>query len=392
MSSAAAKPNPRPSADSRPPQLVEPSEFFQVGEEEPGLRVYLQYDLWRALDQYAVRDTSRELAALLVGLVAEGPDGDTLLIEDAIEVGLGEAKERFSSRSWQHARRVARTRYPDRVILGWYHTHPGLGLDLSSEERDVHGAIFPEHWQILYVVDPVSRDRNFYRKIEGKLQPAQGFRIFGKESSVAAQAAQAERAPASPPPVKNEENLRERYLERTLEKIIRLQRRPAVRPIDVLILMLLVVNLAFLAFRPAPVAKVDGSAFKEGQQKMTTQLSAIANRMDKLEQHLKALQILDEQLSLSPSPTASAAPTSEPTAEVVAPSATPSPVSSATPAGEVKSYVVKSGDTLSLICEQFYKTSSPKAMHAVAAYNKIRGESIIVGQTLKIPAREDLKL
>src|SRR5690606_11973518 len=117
------------------------------------------------------------------GQIQETGNGNCIVVEDAIEIGVGDEKEpRFSPRVWQHARRVARTRYAGKVIVGWYHTHPGTGLDLSQEEREVHRTFFPEAWQVMYVVDPVSRDRNFYRAQEqGRLSGVRGFRIFGKE-------------------------------------------------------------------------------------------------------------------------------------------------------------------------------------------------------------------
>ena len=361
----------------------EPPDFFEVGSEEPGLRIYLRYDLFRALDEYAVRDTSRELAALLVGQVQEGGQGgNCIVVEDAIEVGVADEREgRFSPRVWQHARRVARTRYANKVIVGWYHTHPGTGLDLSQEEREVHKSFFPEAWQVMYVVDPVSRDRNFYRSQESRLSGVRGFRIFGKET-----AAIKERESAPPPaqptnPTRAEEPLRERYLERSLEKIMRGQRRPPVRPIDLVIIGLLVANLLATLLRSQPVAKVDLSPVTGPVGRVAAQVSALSKRLELLEQHLKDLQVLDDQIS-QPNPDASATPGVSGTPEVgLAP---------AEGSKEIREHLVKEGDTLSLIAEKYYGPSGSSLVGALAKYNKLRGNEIFPGDTLKIPARDRL--
>lgn len=361
----------------------EPPDFFEVGSEEPGLRIYLRYDLFRALDEYAVRDTSRELAALLVGQVQEGGQGgNCIVVEDAIEIGVADEREgRFSPRVWQHARRVARTRYANKVIVGWYHTHPGTGLDLSQEEREVHKSFFPEAWQVMYVVDPVSRDRNFYRCQENRLSGVRGFRIFGKET-----AAIKERESAPPPsqpanPARAEEPLRERYLERSLEKILRGQRRPPVRPVDLLIIGLLVANLLATLLRSAPVAKVDLTPLTGPIGRVAAQVSSLSKRLELLEQHLKDLQVLDEQIS-QPAPDPNATPNAGGTPEVgLAP---------AEGSKEIREHLVKEGDTLSLIAEKYYGPSGPSLVGALAKYNKLRGNEIFPGDTLKIPARDRL--
>jgi proteasome lid subunit RPN8/RPN11 len=353
----------------------EPPDFFEVGSEEQGLRIYLRYDLFRALDEYAMRDTSRELAALLVGQVDESAGQACLVVEDAIEIGVGDEREgRFSPRVWQHARRVARTRYANKVIVGWYHTHPGTGLDLSAEEREVHKGFFPEAWQVMYVVDPVTRDRNFYRNQEGRLGGVRGFRIFGKEA-VALRDKPAAPAPAAPAPqARPEEALRERYLERSLEKIIRSLRRPPVRPVDLLIVVLLLANLLATLLRPTPgAAKVDLSPVVTSVDKMAAKVNHLGGKLQKLERHLAELQVLDEQL----------------TQATPAPAGTPAPEASAVPQLGLKEHLVKEGDTLSIISEQYYNSSAHSA--ALAKYNKLKNGEIFPGDRLKIPPKEALQ-
>ncbi len=385
-------------ATARAPEpLLEPTEFFQVGKEETGLRIYLRYDLFRALDEFAVRDTSREQAGLLVGQVQEGAEG-FIVVEDAIEIGVDDgASGRFSSRSWQHARRVARSRYQDKVILGWFHTHPGTGLELSSEEREVHTTFFPEKWQVVYVVDPVSRDRNFYNPGDGgKLTAARGFRIYGKESPVGLPAGSQERSnPPAAPPKPPDDHLRERYLERSLEKIQRSLRRPPVRPVDYAILALLVVNLLWTTFRPMPPVQVDNREITANQQKMLDQVTALSDRIVKLEQHLAALQVLDEELAINPTPKA---PDTQPVPLLPPPAQQQeTPAAPAPPAPEgrmVKLHKVKDGDTLSIITEKYYGSSASKYVTALATFNKLKPPNfdIFPGDVLKVPSKESLKL
>jgi proteasome lid subunit RPN8/RPN11 len=360
--------------------VLEPANYFQVGQDEPGLAVYLRHDLFRALDEYAVRDTSRELSALLVGQVGAGLEGEFLMVEDAIEIPASEKSNgRLTTLDWQQASKVAKAKHQDKIVVGWYHTHPGTGSELTSEERELHANFFPEAWQVLYVVDPVTRDRAFHRSLESKLCSTRGFRVYGRD----ALSQSAERNPKSELPEKESvsDSSRERYVERTLEKLVRQTRRPAVRPIELVLVVLLLANLIAPFLRPSPTAKVDLTALRADQSKVSSQVGAqikvIGSRIDKLEQHLAALRILDEQLASTPAAT----PSSEP-------SASASPVADEPKIKEIK---VEPGQTLAGLTYKEYGSSDKKIVSSLAHYNDLRSLDIKAGQTLKFPPKESLK-
>ena len=108
----------------------------------------------------------------------------------------------------------------------------------------------------------------------------------------------------------------------------------------------------------------------------------IGSRIDKLEQHLAALRILDEQLAASPPPSP-AAPAASAT-----PESTPSPVAEEAKVKEIK---VESGMTLAGITQKHYGASDKKIVSSLAHYNDLKSLEIKAGQTLKIPAKEALK-
>ncbi|MBI3926797.1 MAG: LysM peptidoglycan-binding domain-containing protein [Armatimonadetes bacterium] len=376
--SSAAQP-----VEARSVEVLEPTEFFQVGKESPGLRIYLRYELFRALDDFAVRDTSTEQAGLLVGQVQQGEEGTFLLVEDALEIGVDDAGGgRFTPRSWQHARRIAGTRYPRKSVVGWFHTHPGSGLELSAEEVEVHDNYFPEAWQIVYVVDPVQKDRNFHRREEGKLLSSAGFRIYGKESpaSMSSHPAVA-RKPSAP-----DDHLKERYLERSLDKIQRMLRRPPMQAKDYVIAVLLLLNMLVLLFRPAPPARVDQTEVLKAQAELGQKMDLMQTRLDSLERHLAALDMIDQELALAPAD----APSETAPAGDLEP---PPPVFTDRSGNMVRLHKVKQGDTLSTISEKYYQSSAPRLVSALGRFNRLTGPGyeIFPGETVKIPPRKNLK-
>ncbi len=59
------------------------------------------------------------------------------------------------------AREVAAT-YPGQRIVGWYHSHPGVGIFLSAHDLYLQSAFFSQSWQVGYVFDPLQAQGGFF--------------------------------------------------------------------------------------------------------------------------------------------------------------------------------------------------------------------------------------
>jgi proteasome lid subunit RPN8/RPN11 len=58
--------------------------------------------------------------------------------------------------------KVAIARRPDRRLLGWFHSHPGLGVWMSRTDRSTQRRTFGVDWQVGLVVDPWSGAFRFH--------------------------------------------------------------------------------------------------------------------------------------------------------------------------------------------------------------------------------------
>jgi hypothetical protein len=70
-------------------------------------------------------------------------------------------------------------KHPRRLMLGWYHTHPRMGVFLSGYDTWLHQHFFPESWQVALVIEPHSTTCGFFiRTADGTLDPQRyyGFR------------------------------------------------------------------------------------------------------------------------------------------------------------------------------------------------------------------------
>ena len=53
-------------------------------------------------------------------------------------------------------------RYTKKGVVGWYHTHPRMGVFLSGYDTWLHNHFFPQPWQVALVVEPHSCVGGFF--------------------------------------------------------------------------------------------------------------------------------------------------------------------------------------------------------------------------------------
>jgi proteasome lid subunit RPN8/RPN11 len=75
----------------------------------------------------------------------------------------------FTHDTWAALHREAETRFPDDLVLGWHHTHPGFGIFLSPHDLFIHRHFFREPWQVALVVDPRRCEFGFFQWRAGQV-------------------------------------------------------------------------------------------------------------------------------------------------------------------------------------------------------------------------------
>jgi proteasome lid subunit RPN8/RPN11 len=70
-------------------------------------------------------------------------------------------------------------RFEGDKIVGWFHTHPRMGVFLSHYDTFLHHNFFPEPWQVALVVEPFSSVAGFFiRQTDGVFDPTRYFGFY----------------------------------------------------------------------------------------------------------------------------------------------------------------------------------------------------------------------
>jgi proteasome lid subunit RPN8/RPN11 len=102
-----------------------------------------------------------EICGVFVGQVDEAEDNATVHVQAIIQGDEAEQKRiqvTFKQKTWNRIYEILEQDYPDLLIVGWYHTHPGFGVEFSDMDVFVHKNFFPSPTQIALVTDPLSND------------------------------------------------------------------------------------------------------------------------------------------------------------------------------------------------------------------------------------------
>ena len=115
---------------------------------------------------------NREICGVLVGNLCWDDDA-YLLIDTRIEgkFAIHQAGSvTFTSETWNYIHSELSEKYPDKKIVGWYHTHPGFGIFLSNMDFFIHENFFGIKWQPAYVFDPQAETEGFFFWNENNLE------------------------------------------------------------------------------------------------------------------------------------------------------------------------------------------------------------------------------
>lgn len=144
-------------------------------------RVYIHVDALQAIIEHVRGDDRNEVGGVLLGTFYLSRGKRVTDVRDALpapQTRGGHAHVTFGHDSWaaiheQVDRRGAGT------IVGWYHSHPGFGVFLSSQDVFIQENFFDDDGHVALVIDPLKHKTGLFtwqeRRGKKGVHPARGF-------------------------------------------------------------------------------------------------------------------------------------------------------------------------------------------------------------------------
>jgi proteasome lid subunit RPN8/RPN11 len=131
--------------------------------------------------KHARSSMTAEVCGILIGAEVDGVTRIEACIagENAAQGG---AHVTFTQNTWEHIYKIKDSKFPDRVIVGWYHSHPGFGIFLSEYDIFIHEHFFGAPFQVAWVFDPHSDDEGCFGWVEKNVKPLGRISVLRNES------------------------------------------------------------------------------------------------------------------------------------------------------------------------------------------------------------------
>jgi proteasome lid subunit RPN8/RPN11 len=125
------------------------------------------------LHDYLVADIGREHGGVFVGQPFYDAEQDRYFVMihrsiPALETEGSPVHLQFVPETWADISGIIEDNYPDMVVVGWYHSHPGLDVFMSSTDRATQRAFFNHPWSLAVVVDPFTHKTGWFSGAECK--------------------------------------------------------------------------------------------------------------------------------------------------------------------------------------------------------------------------------
>jgi proteasome lid subunit RPN8/RPN11 len=154
----------------------------------PVVSVFMTQTAYSRICVHSISDMKNEVGGILVGQwCVDENNQQFIVIEHALPARYtrqGSVYLTFTQDSLVDIHDQIDTNYKGQKIVGWYHTHPSMGVFLSHYDTWLHSHFFSEPWQVALVVEPVKATAGFFiRQKNSLLDPTRYFGFYELDGS-----------------------------------------------------------------------------------------------------------------------------------------------------------------------------------------------------------------
>lgn len=162
------------------------------------LRVAIERFAYAELVAHAKSSLAAEVCGVLAGHVCEDDEGVFVSVEAVIrgtDASQASTHVTFTQETWNAIHKTLERDFPKLKIVGWYHTHPGFGVEFSEMDLFIQRNFFSGRTQLALVTDPLKGDVAICINTAEGIQYVERFWVDGREQQCRVPARSTETSP-----------------------------------------------------------------------------------------------------------------------------------------------------------------------------------------------------
>ena len=152
-----------------------PKNVRQIGEPGSSTRILIEDYAYTYLHQMAEQNLTCMKTAVLLGNAEDG----RICIQAAVEADMGQDQKKwFTNEQWRDVFAEVQQWFSGLEVVGWFLSNPGFPVQLTEELRTLHEKHFPSDKHVLFLMDVMENDADFFIKSDVGLTAAPGYYIY----------------------------------------------------------------------------------------------------------------------------------------------------------------------------------------------------------------------
>src|SRR3954470_16216293 len=114
----------------------------------------------RSIEDHIRSDATREMGGVLVGTLDDGVEVDAVI--PALEAPGPSENISFTHKVWDEVQQKVDREHPDKQIVGWYRSNPGVGAEVSEYDRFIQQRFFDDPAMVALLIDSESGEAGWF--------------------------------------------------------------------------------------------------------------------------------------------------------------------------------------------------------------------------------------
>lgn len=165
--------------------LTIPQKVKAVGnpDVEPNTKIYISKNVHRKVYSFARTESNNQIGGIMMGNVVAKGDVHHIILRDFVVAKYTSSNKdtlTFTKDTWAYLDEEKK-KYPGMQMVGWMHTNPDRGIEISDYDEFLQTHIFKNAYAVLYIVDPIQVIETYYYLEKNEIKKAAGFYLYVEE-------------------------------------------------------------------------------------------------------------------------------------------------------------------------------------------------------------------